>query len=199
VPIRVQPRKYDNPIHRALFDEEDTVRKRIQELDRHVLDLSAERRRLLQRIKHIHDELRPRSDGARGRRRRAVTHEEPLPPVADDAVHLIGRELRNICVALLKQARRELTLRELHVVLHRLGYLIAHEHPAKALADALGHETDAGRVIRTKRATYRATTADPPPTPGGTPGGNSVREGPDLGGGAVDDHRTGDHEALPDW
>jgi hypothetical protein len=161
VPIRVQPRKYDNPIHRVLFEQEDAVRKRIKELDQLVLDLSAERRQLLQRIKQIHDDLRPSFDGARGRRRRAVTHEEPLPPVADDAVHLIGRALRAVCITLLREAERPLTLRELHVLLHRLGYLVAHEHPAKALADALGHEADAGRAIRTERATYRAVAGPP--------------------------------------
>jgi hypothetical protein len=46
-------------------------------------------------------------------------------------------------------------------MLHRLGYLIAHPHPAKALADALGHEADAGRAIRVERATYRAAASEP--------------------------------------
>jgi hypothetical protein len=156
VPIRMQPRKYDNPIHRALFEQEDAVRKRIKELDEQVLALAAERRALLRRIQYIHDQLRPCWDGARGRRRRAISHEEALPPAAADATHLIGRALRAVCVALLRQASGPLTLRELHVLLHRLGYLVAHPHPAKALADALGHEADAGRVIRVERATYRA-------------------------------------------
>jgi chorismate mutase len=176
VPIRVQPRKYPNPIHDTLFKEEDAVRRRIRELDQQVLDLAAERRALLRRIAYIHDELRPRCDGARGRRRRAVTHEEPLPPAAEDAVHLIGRALRAVCVALLREAGRALTLRELHVVLHRLGYFVAHPHPAKALADALGHEADAGRAIRVQRATYRAAGGPPPNAE--PPGTDEKRDAP---------------------
>jgi hypothetical protein len=181
IPIRMQPRKYDNPIHSALFEREDKIRRRIRDLDKQVLDLSAERRELLQCIKDIHDELRPRFDGARGRRRRAVSHEEALPPAADDAVHLIGRALRATAIALLRQAGRALTLRELHIVLHRLGYLIAHEHPVKALADALGHEADAGRAIRVERATYRAA-APPPEPPTARPSEPPTDTGDDGGG-----------------
>jgi hypothetical protein len=177
----MQPRKYDNPIHSALFEREDKIRRRIRDLDKQVLDLSAERRELLQCIKDIHDELRPRFDGARGRRRRAVSHEEALPPAADDAVHLIGRALRATAIALLRQAGRALTLRELHIVLHRLGYLIAHEHPVKALADALGHEADAGRAIRVERATYRAA-APPPEPPTARPSEPPTDTGDDGGG-----------------
>jgi hypothetical protein len=207
VPIRRQPRKYDNAIHRALFEEEDTVRRRINQLDQQVLDLSAERRQLLARIKHIHDELRPRSDGARGRRRRAVSHEELLPPAAEDAVRIVGRELRAICVILLRKAGRALTLRELHVLLHRLGYVVAHPHPAKALADALGHEADAGRAVRILRATYLAVGPPPDddrserdePLPPNEPGKRGEPRGDAAhGNDPHDGHDTRDADALPD-
>jgi chorismate mutase len=161
VPIRTQPRTYENQRHQSLFKREDAARKRIKELDAQVLALAAERRELLHEIRAIHAELRPSYDGARGRRRRAISHEEAHPPPAPDAIPHSGRALRAVCLTLLHQAQRPLTLRELHVLLHRLGYLVAHDHPVKALADALGHEADAGRALRTRRATYQATA--PPP------------------------------------
>jgi hypothetical protein len=45
--------------------------------------------------------------------------------------------------------------------LHRTGYAVAHYHPIKALADALGHEVDAGRARRPRRATYTFMERDP--------------------------------------
>ena len=97
-----------------------------------------ERKRLLDALRSLHEQLRPSYGGCRGRRRRAVSHEEPLPPAHDDARWLSGRELRSICLAFLRTAGRAVTLRMLHVVLHRAGYAVDHPHPVKALADALG-------------------------------------------------------------
>ena len=89
-----------------------------------------------------------------GRRRRAVSHEEPLPPTAAKPMWLWGRELRAVCLALLRTAQGALSLRQLHVLLHRAGYAIAHRTPVKALADALGHEADVGRARRVARGCY---------------------------------------------
>jgi hypothetical protein len=202
VPIRLQPTKYQNDRHERLFAREDAVRKRIKLLDQAVLDLAAERRELLHEIRAIHAELRPSYDGARGRRRRAIPHEEALPPAADNAVHLIGRALRAVCVTLLREAQRPLTLRELHVVLHRLGYLVAHDHPVKALADALGHEADAGRAIRTARATYRAAGQPGPGQPGQPgPRARAARETPTpreaTSGGASPGEPGGNARGIP--
>jgi hypothetical protein len=83
-----------------------------------------------------------------------VTGEEPLPPVPKKAPRLFGRELRSICLGFLARARSALTLRQLHILLHRAGYLIDHAHPAKALADAMGYEADAGRLERVARGSY---------------------------------------------
>ena len=177
IPLRTGPRRFPNWRQQRLLAREDHARARIAELDRQLVELSIERKNLLAEIRSLHEELRPCYTAARGRRRRAVTDEEPLPPVDPDAEHLCGRELRAICLALLRRTREALTLRQLHCLLHRVGYAIAHRHPAKVLADALGHEADAGRVERVRRATYRA------------PGGAG---GTDPPGGAPD-------AALPDW
>jgi hypothetical protein len=158
VPIRTHPRRLRHAVHEQLFAAEDRIRARIEEIDQTVVDLATERKALLDELRDLHDELRPPLRLCRGRRRRAVSHEEPLPPVADDATWVWGRELRSLCLAILRRARKPLTLRHLHVLLHRAGYAIEHHHPAKALADALGHETDAGRAVRHARATY--TVAD---------------------------------------
>lgn len=177
VPVRTQPRRFRNARHEQLFAEEDGIRSRIERIDQELVDLADERKRLLDRLRAVHEELRPSYGGCRGRRRRAVSHEEPLPPAHDDAGWLSGRELRSICLAFLRKAGRALTLRMLHVVLHRSGYAVDHPYPVKALADALGHETDVGRAVRVARGTYAAVA---PGAPGAAP---------DEGGTAT----------IPDW
>src|SRR4051812_33166546 len=167
VPLRVGgQRRIANARHEHFFAREDAVRARIRELDQQLVDLSTERKQLLAEIRAIHEELRPCHVGARGRRRRAVSDEEPLPPADEHAQWVSGTELRALCLALLGRARRALTLRQLHCLLHRTGYAIAHYHPTKVLADALGHEVDAGRARRLRRATYSTAPpseeADPP-------------------------------------
>ena len=179
VPLRISPRRFPDVRQQRLLAREDAAQARIAELDQQLVDLSIERKTLMAEIHAVHDELRPSYGGARGRRRRAVTDEEPLPPADDHAEWLSGRELRAICLSFLRRAAgRALTLRQLHCLLHRAGYAIAHYHPVKVLADALGHEADAGRVRRIRRATYGA----PKDTPGHAPD-DGLEAGP----------------ALPDW
>ena len=161
VPLRVHARRFPDARQQHLFAREDAARARIAELDKQLVDLSIERKALMAEIHAVHDQLRPCYGRARGRRRRAVTDEEPLPPADEQAEWLSGRELRAICLSFLKRAGRALTLRQIHCLLHRAGYAVAHYHPVKALADALGHEADAGRVSRVRRATY-ATPGVPP-------------------------------------
>lgn len=166
VPIRTGPRRFPDWRQQRLLAREQRARTRVAELDQLLVELSIERRALLAELRAVHEELRPCHSTARGRRRRAVADEEPLPPVDPNAQQLWGRELRAMCLALLRRTREALTLRQIHCLLHRVGYAIAHHHPAKVLADALGHEADAGRVERVRRATYRALGgdggADPP-------------------------------------
>ena len=162
VPIRTQPRRFRNVRHEQLFAEEDGIRRRIERIDRDLVDLADERKRLLDELCSLHEQLRPSYGGCRGRRRRVVSHEEPLPPAHDDARWLSGRELRSICLAFLRTAGRAVTLRMLHVVLHRAGYAVDHPHPGKALADALGHDADVGRAVRVARGTYAAAARGAP-------------------------------------
>jgi hypothetical protein len=175
VPIRRNNLRYKDARREAIFAEEDELRRQLDQVDQALVDLTVERRRLLQQIEALHDQVRPCSEGARGRRARAVTHEEPLPPIAARPCWLIGRPLRAVCLAFLRRAPEPLTLRQLHVILHRCGYAIVSPVPVKTLADALGHETTAGRARRVRRGTYTVTKvppsrwepADPtrPPTP----------------------------------
>lgn len=178
VPIRVAPRRFPNHRIERLLAEEDSARARIQQIDQALVDLATERRTLLQRIRDAQDQLRPAIMNSRGRRRRSVSHEEPLPPIDGEPTWLSGRELRAICLAFLRRTRVATTLRQLHVLLHRAGYGIASSYPAKTLADALGHETESGRVTRTRRATYQIPLA---------------------GNDADGDGDGGPPAALPDW
>jgi hypothetical protein len=164
VPIRVVPRRVPDHRIEGLLAEEDDARARIDEIDAALVDLAAERRRLLERIRDLHHELRPPVTNVRGRRRRAVSHEESLPAIEGEPTWLSGRELRAVCLAFLRRTKVATTLRQLHVLLHRAGYGIASAYPVKTLADALGHETDAGRVARVRRATYQLLNPDTAPT-----------------------------------
>src|SRR4051812_2458010 len=94
LPIRRQPRRLAHAVHEQLFAREDDIRARIDELDDQFVALSEERRALLDELGSIHEELRPRWTGTRGRRRRVISHEEPLPPTAEQPTLLSGVELR---------------------------------------------------------------------------------------------------------
>src|SRR4051812_7075614 len=113
LPIRRQPRRHPHAIHERLFAREDAVRARINELDGQLVALSEERRALLDEIGSLHEQLRPRWTGTRGRRRRVISHEEPLPPTGEQPTPLCGVELRAICIAFLRKATGPLTLRQL--------------------------------------------------------------------------------------
>lgn len=159
LPIRGQRRRLNARL-RHLLDTEDRLRQQINELDELVVEASNRRRRLLDELGELIEQIRPSFHDARGRRRRAVSHEEPLPPTAKRPKLLSGRELRAICLAFLNKATGALTLRQLHSLLHRAGYAILHHHPVKALADALGYEADHGRAQRTARGTYAAVRGE---------------------------------------
>lgn len=159
VPIRRRPPRIPNPRLERLLSEEDQLRDEIRAIDQQLLDLTERRQRLLSRVRDVHEEVRPIHQGCRGRRRRRVVNEPPLPPTAAEPVLVFGRELRALCLAFLQQAARALSLRALHAQLHRAGYAIDHHHPAKALADALGHEADAERCTRVRRGVYALSKA----------------------------------------
>lgn len=154
VPLRREPQRGRNAWRERRHQEEDRLRAAIDDVDRQLVELTERRRDLLDRLGRLHDEIRPIWATCAGRRRRAVSHEEPLPPTAEKPLWLWGRELRAVCIALLRQAQGALSLRQLHVLLHRAGYAIAHRAPVKALGDALGHEHDVGRARRVARGRY---------------------------------------------
>lgn len=159
VPIRRlnDGRRVNRRIQR-LLTQESHVRDQIRQLDQQLLDIAAKRQQLLQQARRLNDRIRPVFHQCQGRRRRHVSHEAPLPPTAATPTLISGRELRAICLIFLRQAGRALTLRDLHIQLHLAGYAVHHRHPAKALADALGHETDAQRCHRVKRGVYTVTS-----------------------------------------
>jgi chorismate mutase len=168
VPIRrLQDGRRVNRRIQRLLTQEDHLRDQIRQLDQQLLEIAAKRQQLLQQAKRLNDKIRPVFHECQGRRRRHVSHEEPLPPTTAKPTLISGRELRAICLVFLRQAGRALTLRDLHIQLHLAGYAIEHRHPAKALADALGHETDAQRCHRVKRGVYTvrspARRTDQPP------------------------------------
>lgn len=67
---------------------------------------------------------------------------------------LRGRNLRFAVLALLEEARRPLTLTDLHGGLAALDLHVGGRRPAETLADALRYEVRIGRAIRVARATY---------------------------------------------
>lgn len=135
--------------------------QRMAELDAELLHLSKQRRTLALELKQHRRRLWPAL--LRRGRRPAPDGGVQLPPVSASAQHLRGRRLRSACLALLGRVGR-CPLPELHALLHRLGYAVAGDHPAKAIADALGHETDAGRAHRVQRGVYELPAGSPRPT-----------------------------------
>lgn len=76
--------------------------------------------------------------------------DRPLPTT------LWGRDLRHAILGLAAwDDRRVWSVPEMNVALERRGLTIAGAHPAKTLADALGHEVYRGRMVRTARGRYR--------------------------------------------
>lgn len=158
------------PRRRAVEQRCNRLSDRIAELDAQLLRLSRQRRDTALELKHHRRRLWPALH--RCGRQPAPDGGVQLPPVPSSAQYLWGRRLRSTCLALLTRLG-PCALPDLHAVLHRLGFAVAGRYPAKALADALGHETDAGRVVRVRRGVYE--------TPAGTPAPNRLwRGGPAL-------------------
>lgn len=155
---RVDPIRQEGPLfgqRRAVVRERcDLLADSIAELDQRLGEISAERRRLARELKVERRRLWPvlsqcgRQPAADGR--------EQLPVVRQGATFLWGRRLRAACVALLSRFG-PMALSELHALLHRCHLAVAGTNPVKALADALGHEHDAGRARRIRRGVYRAS------------------------------------------
>lgn len=150
-PIRRQSTldpRHRRKVHRAY----QHLRTELDRTDAVLARLAARRHRLALRLADHRDQLWP-PDRQRFGRRPGADGRPQLPPLPSPSTRLWGRRLRAVCLALLRRAG-EVTLTELHVLLHRGGYEIDSTHPVKALADALGYETDHGRAHRVARGVY---------------------------------------------
>ena len=127
----------------------------LDELDAQLADIVRKRREVAGELRKHRRRLWPKL--AHRARQPGPDGSVQLPPVPNDATYLWGRRLRAVCVALLDRMG-SLPLVELHGLLHRYRVAVAGTHPVKALADALGYETDKGRVRRVSRGVYEALT-----------------------------------------
>lgn len=153
-PIRQESKLFGEQ-RRAVQRRCDDLHDDLRAIDAQLSELARRRRDIVVELRRHRDRLYPRIL-TRGRQPMADGAEQ-LPPVAADATFLSGRRLRSVCLALLRQYGT-LALTELHVLLHRDGYAVAHRRPVQALADALGYEHDCGRAERVSRGTYAAAS-----------------------------------------
>jgi hypothetical protein len=144
-----------NARHQQLLDE-------IRAKDAVLAATAKERRRHLDELATIHDQLHPKTLWHRGRRPAPDRLTDPLPPLPENPTWLWGRRLRAVCLRLLHRCGT-LPLRQLHALLHLHGFGVAGDHPVKTLADALGHETEHGTTQRVARGRYRTTNDYRPP------------------------------------
>ena len=192
--------------------ERDDLIHQLRGIDAELASLADERLAALSRLGELRNTLWPVEPGCKGRRPPACEH-PPLPPTRSTAIPLVGTWLRSTCRAILSR-HGPLTLRDLHARLHAYGYRIAHRHPVKTLADALGYETRMGRTVRLARGTYSLAPGSPcsedlgdpndpdlVPGPGGSPGpgpGPDQRPGgSDSGHSAVSPPTTRPRDRLP--
>lgn len=163
------PLRKRNPLHGAkrakVLAACDELLDEIEAVDEQLAQWAAHRHRLVAQLKEQRDLVLPKLIKLAGRRVMPDGNVY-LAPVPDDVPALWGRRLRASCLRLL-QASGELTLTELHVLLHQHGLRIDSSHPVKALADAMAYECSQGRVRRVARGVYCANRAilpmQPPP------------------------------------
>jgi len=131
----------------------------------------AERERVRERLIETRDILWPRIAWQKGRTPPAIGS-PPLAAATPNARVAGGSTLRQACLGVLYRYG-PLSLVDIHSWLHRHGYVVDSKTPVKALADALGHEHDAGRAERIRRGFYglgpefrpdHAAPLDPLPT-----------------------------------
>jgi len=128
-------------------------------LDQALSDLFDQRNRVAEDLRSQRERLLTTLD--RRGRKPAPAGFAALPPVPADAQFVRGRRLRAVCLALLARFGEQ-SLVQLHGLLHRHGFAVDHDHSVKALADALGYDTDKGRVRRVCRGVYAAIGTPPP-------------------------------------
>lgn len=144
-----------DPVRRRQAEQEcEDLRAELREIDASLASIGARRHSLAKKLAACRDELWPR-DRRRFGRRPGPDGAVQLPTLPEQPTKLWGRRLRAICLGILKVTGTS-TLTELHVLLHRRGYEVDSDNAVKALADALGYETDNGRASRVGRGIYEA-------------------------------------------
>lgn len=156
-PRRVDPLRTEGRLlgeqRKTALAETNRITTAMAELERQIHELAGKLRSLRATRKQLHDRLYPNT--LRRGRQPKPDGSVALPPAREDAQRLWGRRLRAVCRTMLERAG-ELSLVDLHALLHHHGYVLANENHVKALADALGYDTDIGRVRRVARGVYAA-------------------------------------------
>ena len=134
----------------------EEVAERRRQVDAQLARLARERHELEQERSQLRERLWPRRLRWRGRRRPPVTDQQPALPSLPVRLTLTwGRALRDQVLRILRDVGGALSLVEIHRLLHLKGFAVDSDHPTKALADALGYETEQGRTERVRRGCYR--------------------------------------------
>ena len=140
--------------------ERDALVHRLRQIDEQLVQVSDERRAIVDALAELREQLYPPVPWAKGRRPPDVDR-SPLPPATEGSQAISGRDLRITCLTILRR-HGTLCLPELHGLLHRYGYLIAATRPVTALSDAMAYEVEHGRARRVERGVYRATDRPDP-------------------------------------
>jgi hypothetical protein len=144
----------------AIDRERQVAVDRLDALDQEAGTFITRRRAALDHAREIHQTLWPPVPSGWARRP-PRPDAAPLAPMVNGAEELSGWALRWVVVALLRR-HGELQLKELHDLVHLMGYCVGGRQPVKTLADAAGHEHDHGRAIRVRRGVYRPADEIPP-------------------------------------
>jgi hypothetical protein len=155
-PSRQRNRWLDRKRRAALEHARQQLLEQLACTDRALQALAEDRSRIAAQLEDLREELWPPTAWPVGRRPGRDTLAEPLPPLPERPTWLWGRQLRAVCLRLLARCGT-LGLRQLHAMLHLLGFGVAGGQPVKVLADALGHEADAGLAVREARGRYRVS------------------------------------------
>jgi hypothetical protein len=108
----------------------------------------------------IREELYPPVPWCHGRRPPDLDC-SPLAAAPKGAEGTSGQWLRATCLTILRR-HGPTSLRELHGLLHRYGYVIRATRPVTALSDAMAYEVERGRARRVDRGVYEATSPESP-------------------------------------
>ncbi len=133
--------------------------EQLASIDAELETLAARRRGVLDRLAALRPRLWPESH-RRHVRRQCRVDERALPPPTVGALVLVGVDLRRVLVGIVRR-HGEVSLRELHGLIHRHGYEVGGDRPVQRLGDAAAYETRAGRLRRVRRGVYGPSGGGP--------------------------------------